>query len=117
MAEEKKEDDEISQMLSKIEAWNEQKRWSFITPKELGEKMKSIDGKKDKDVIQVIDVRHSDQDYIGGHVNGSTNIPYPTFKESLPHTLSTYSIKQNFIIHCMYWFTNDMFFLFNIGQY
>ena len=90
-------------LLSKIERWKKQKRWAFISPQELGEIMLNIKEQvSGDDMLQVIDVRHSDQDYIGGHIKGSTNIDYRVFEQSLPITVSRYAGKLNFVMHCMY---------------
>ena len=102
LSEKNEETKEVICLLLKIEGWKKQKRWRFITPKELGELMESIESEQDANTLQIIDVRRSEQDYIGGHIPGSTNIQYPTFKPLLPRILSEYAKKENFVIHCMY---------------
>ena len=93
-----------SNMILTIEKWKKQKRWAFIAPQELGEMMKNINLQKqeDGDVLQVVDVRHSDQDHIGGHIKGSTNIDHRGFAQSLPNSVQKYAKKHNFEHHCMY---------------
>ena len=67
MAAEKKQS-EVCKLIFMIEQWKKQKRWTFITAQNLCELMKNTDTRKDINMLQVIDVRHSDQDCIGGHI-------------------------------------------------
>eukprot|EP01084_Bolivina_argentea_P132380 233622_1 len=94
--------EKVSQLIEKIKQWNKQKRWTFITPEQLGELMRDCYKQKSENMLQIIDVRHGDQDYIGGHINGAKNIDCRVFKDSLPNILQMYANKENFILHCMY---------------
>lgn len=48
--------------------------------------------------LAIIDVR--DNDYIGGHIKGSRNIPVHTHDHALPELVRTLADKETVVFHC-----------------
>eukprot|EP01083_Nonionella_stella_P053714 141972_1 len=50
----------------------------------------------------VIDVRNTNMDYLGGHINGAINIEHINFITKLKQMIDTYYKVKNIVFHCMY---------------
>ena len=66
---------------------------SYITRETLSELLQTPSGS-----IAVIDVR--DDDYIGGHIKGSKNIPSATLDHRIPELVRTLKDKEMVVFHC-----------------
>jgi len=86
----------MSSIDSKIENWLQQNCYNYIEPTEL---VNIIDNNF---IYQIIDVRNTNQDYIGGNITGCHNIQYDDFKNKLSFIINQYANKDYIVIHCMY---------------
>ena len=67
---------------------------SYMTRETLSELLRS----SSKDSVAVIDVR--DDDYVGGHIKGSKNIPTPALDYRIPELVRTLKDKEKVVFHC-----------------
>lgn len=67
---------------------------SYMTRETLSELLQS----SSKDSIAIIDVR--DDDYVGGHIKGSKNVPTSTLDYRVPELVRTLKGKEKVVFHC-----------------
>ncbi|KAH7143806.1 Rhodanese-like domain-containing protein [Dactylonectria macrodidyma] len=68
-----------------------------LSAKSLSEKILAEREAKDQ-TFAIIDVR--DDDYLGGHIKGSTNVPAHTLDAMLPTLVRTLKDKKTVVFHC-----------------
>ncbi|KAH7159808.1 Rhodanese-like domain-containing protein [Dactylonectria estremocensis] len=68
-----------------------------LSAKSLSEKILAEREAKDQ-TFAIIDVR--DDDYLGGHIKGSTNVPAHTLDVMLPTLVRTLKDKKTVVFHC-----------------
>jgi rhodanese-related sulfurtransferase len=77
------------------------KKDTIISASELADKIKQ-DSLNNLNSILIIDVRHTDADYVGGHIPNSINIPRDKFISQIPYIINNYYKKKSIVFHCMY---------------
>jgi len=65
----------------------------YVTTEELGRRIRR------KEKLLVVDVR--DDDYLGGHIKGSKNMPSRRLAEQLPQLVRESADEKTVVFHCM----------------
>ena len=73
--------------------------FSFLRGSALAALLKS---ESDRSSVSVIDVRHTKQDFKGGHIRGAINIPFDRFSASLVALINEHWRQPFIVFHCMY---------------
>ena len=85
--------------MAQLKAWKRRMWYSEIRDTQLAQIIKSKDT---KDKLVIVDVRKTEQDYLGGHINGSLNMQYEDFHNHVAALINDHHHKNYIVFHCMY---------------